>query len=204
MGSQALLVCGVAAGPLFTVTYLLAGATREGYAHLRDPVSSLTLGPAGWTQTAAFLLASLLSGAFAAGMWREGASRWGALLIGVWAVGLLGAGLFRTDPVRGYPPGTPDRPERPTRAGTLHDAFSSVGFLALAAACFTLSTTGSSGWAVYSIASGVLFVATMALSSAAFTDARHSVSPYGGLLQRASLTIGWTWLLLLAIQTARA
>ncbi|MFI6085954.1 DUF998 domain-containing protein [Streptomyces sp. NPDC051217] len=204
MGNQLLLACGVAAGPLFTVTYLLTGAAREGYAHLRHPVSSLALGPAGWTQTAGFLLASLLSAAFAAGLWREGVSGWGAPLIGVWAIGLLGAGLFRTDPVRGYPPGTPEKLQRHTRAGMLHDLLSSIGFLALAAACFMLSTTGSSGWALYSMASGAFFVATMALSSAAFTGDPRGMSRYGGLLQRVSVTIGWTWLLLLATQTLRA
>lgn len=202
MGTQPLLLCGVAAGPLFTVTYLLAGATRAGYSPLRHPVSSLALGPAGWVQTVGFILAGLLSSAFAMGLWRAEDSRWGASLIGVWAIGLLGAGIFRTDPIRGYPPGTPDQLEHPTRAGALHDLLSSVGFLALAAACFVLSPAGSPGWAGYSIASGVLFIATMALSSAAFTSGGR-VSPYGGLIQRVSVTIGWAWLLLLAVRTLR-
>ncbi|MFC8807744.1 DUF998 domain-containing protein [Streptomyces anthocyanicus] len=99
MGNQVLLACGMAAGPLFTVAYLLQGASRVGYRPFRHPVSSLAFGRAGWVQTVNFLLAGLLSLVFAVGLWRVGFSRWGALLIGAWAVGLLGAGAFRTDPV---------------------------------------------------------------------------------------------------------
>lgn len=189
----------MAAGPLFTVTYLLGGASREDYKPLRHPVSSLALGRSGWTQAVSFLFTGLLSLIFAVGLWRAGASRWGALLIGVWAVGLLGAGAFRTDPVSGYPVGTPDQLQRPTRAGALHDLFSLIGFLALAAACFVFAISDSPGWALYSIASGVLFTATMALASAAFSQHQRWVD-LGGLIQRVSLTIGWTWQTLLAMR----
>ncbi|WP_405796801.1 DUF998 domain-containing protein [Streptomyces sp. NBC_01506] len=164
MGNQPLLTCGVAAGPLFTAAYALLGAVRPGYNSRRYPVSSLTLGPGGRTQTAAFLASGLLSLAFAVGLWRTGSAPWGALLVGAWGAGLLGAGAFRTDPVRGYPPGTPDQPRRPTPAGTLHDLLSLAGFLALTAACFTLAPSGPPAWTVYSIASGVLFATTTALS----------------------------------------
>lgn len=94
MGNQVLLACGMAAGPLFTVAYLLQGASRVGYRPFRHPVSSLAFGRAGWVQTVNFLLAGLLPLVFAVGLWRVGFSRWGALLIGAWAVGLLGAGAF--------------------------------------------------------------------------------------------------------------
>lgn len=194
-----LLVCGMAAGPLFTIAYLLEGAGRVGYRPLRHPVSSLALGRAGWAQTLNFLCAGLLSLIFAVGLWRDGPSRWGALLIGAWAVGLLGAGAFRTDPVSGYPPGTSDQLQRHTRAGALHDLFSFIGFLALAVACGVFAPSDLTGWTVYSIASGVLFATTMALASAAFDQHQRWVD-LGGLLQRISLTIGWTWQTLLAVR----
>ncbi|AZQ36286.1 DUF998 domain-containing protein [Streptomyces cyaneochromogenes] len=199
MGNQVLLACGTAAGPLFTIGYLVEGAGRVGYRPLRHPVSSLALSRAGWAQTLNFLIAGLLSLIFAVGLWREGPSHWGALLIGAWAVGLLGAGAFRTDPVSGYPPGTPDQLERHTRAGALHDLFSLIGFLALAVACFVFALSNSPGWTIYSIASGALFAATMALASAAFDQHQRWVD-LGGLLQRISLTIGWTWQTLLAVR----
>ncbi|WP_435812416.1 DUF998 domain-containing protein [Streptomyces smyrnaeus] len=170
-----------------------------GYRPFRHPVSSLALGRAGWAQTANFFLVGLLSLLFAVGLWRVGPSRWGALLIGVWAVGLLGAGAFRADPVSGYPPGIPDRLQRPTRTGALHDLFSLMGFLALAVACFAFALSSSPGWTIYSIASGVLFVTTMALASAAFDQQQRWVD-LGGLFQRISLTIGWAWQTLLAVR----
>ena len=45
--TRRLLRCGLAAGPVFTATFLLEGATRDGYRPLRHPVSSLALGPRG-------------------------------------------------------------------------------------------------------------------------------------------------------------
>ncbi|MGW0730525.1 DUF998 domain-containing protein [Streptomyces mirabilis] len=192
----------MAAGPVFTVAYLLEGASRVDYQPFRHPVSSLSLGRAGWAQTANFLLTGLLSLIFAVGLWRVGPSHWGALLIGVWAVGLLGAGAFRTDPVSGYPPGTTDQLQHHTRAGALHDLFSLIGFLALTVACFVFALSYSPGWAIYSIASGVLFAATMALASAAFSQHQRWVD-LGGLIQRLSLTIGWTWQTLLALRILR-
>ncbi|MFC8917728.1 DUF998 domain-containing protein [Streptomyces sp. NPDC057116] len=199
MGNHVLLACGMAAGPLFTIAYLAEGAGRVGYRPFRHPVSSLALGRAGWAQTFNFLVAGSLSLTFAAGLWRAGPSRGGALLMAVWAVGLLGAGAFRTDPVCGYPPGPPDQPQHHTRAGALHDLFSLAGFLALAAACFVFALSGAAGWTICSIASGVLFAATMALASAAF-GGHQRWAHLGGLFQRVSLTIGWTWQTLLAVR----
>ncbi|MFF4019346.1 DUF998 domain-containing protein [Streptomyces sp. NPDC001843] len=200
MGNQALLACGMAAGPVFTVAYLVEGARRAGYKSVRHPVSSLALGRTGWVQTVSFLLAGLLSLVFAVGLWGVGPSRWGAALIGAWAVGLLGAGIFRTDPVSGYPPGTPDQLPGHTPAGALHDLFSLTGFLSLASACFVFALHGSLGWSSYSIASGLLFAATMVLASAAFGQNQHVVE-LGGLIQRVSVTIGWTWMTVLAART---
>ncbi|CAM5246016.1 hypothetical protein GCM10010329_53840 [Streptomyces spiroverticillatus] len=200
MNDSLLLHCGVAAGPLFTLVHLVEGARRADYNSLRHPVSSLSLGRAGWVQVANFLGLALLSAVFAVGLWREGDSRWGALLVGVWAVGILGAGVFRTDPVRGYPSGTPDRVERPSRAGASHDLLSLLAFLALLAACCVYAFSGGPGWAVYSLGSGVAFAGFMVWSSAAFASSGRS-GDFGGLLQRASLAIGCLWLTVLALRT---
>lgn len=203
MGNQVLLASGLTAGPLFSATYVLAGAMRVDYNPRRHPVSSLTLGPSGWVQTVNFLLVAVLSLLFAVGLWRVGPSAGGALLVGAWAVGLLGAGIFPTDPVRGYPPGTPDQAQRHTVAGALHDLCSFGGFLSLTAACFVFAPAGSLEWTACSIAGGVLFAASMVLSSAAFGP-NQRLADLGGLIQRVSLTIGWTWLSLLALRTLYA
>jgi hypothetical protein len=200
MVDQVLLVCGAIAGPLFTVVYLLAGALRRDYRPVRHPVSSLALGPVGWAQTGSFLLSGALTLAFAVGLWRAGTPPAGAVLVGLWGVGLLGAGAFRTDPVRGYPPGTPDLLPRYTRLGALHDGFSLGGFLALALACVVLGLGGPPGWAVYSVASGVLFAAAMVVAGAAFGSSPR-LADVGGLVQRVAITIGWLWQTLLALRT---
>jgi Protein of unknown function (DUF998) len=42
---RALFVCGVVAGPLFVLVFLIEGAMTPDYDPLRHPVSSLALGP---------------------------------------------------------------------------------------------------------------------------------------------------------------
>jgi hypothetical protein len=108
--TRALLVGGVIAGPVFTLAWLIEGATRAAYSPVRHPVSSLAFGAYGWTQVANFIVASTLSVGLAVGLWRalrpRGGSTWGPLLVSGYGIGLIGAGVFLTDPVSGYPPGT--------------------------------------------------------------------------------------------------
>ncbi len=208
--TKTLLACGVIGGPLFVATFLVEGVTRADYDPLRHPVSSLVFGDSGWTQTVTFIVAGLLTLAFAAGLWRAlrpgKGSTLGPLLIGVWAVGLLGAGVFVTDPVSGYPPGTPDRLSGYSWHGALHDLFSGPAFVALAAGCFVFSrrfaARGERGWAVYSAVSGLGFVIAFVLASAGFGQATSLVD-MAGLLQRVAVIIGFGWLTLLAVHLLR-
>ena len=132
---------------------------------------------------------------------------WGSLLVAIWGIGLLGAGIFLTDPVSGYPPGTPDVLLNPTAHGAIHDQISLLGFLALTTACFVFSyifaTEGERGWAMYSVVTGVLFPMGIILSSMAFSQ-NVSLVAFGGLIQRLTVTIGWTWLTLLAIHIRKS
>jgi hypothetical membrane protein len=211
MKTKTLLACGAVSGPLFVLVFLVEGATRARYDPLRHPVSSLALGEWGWTQTANFIVAGLLTLAFAVGLRLalrpEKGSTWGPLLVGVWAVGLLGAGIFPTDPVSGYPPGTPDRISGYSRHGALHDLFSLPAFVALAVACFVLgrrfAVRGEPGWATYSAVTGVVFVLTFVLSSAGFGQTEGLVG-LAGLLQRIAVTVGFGWLALLAVHLFRS
>ena len=210
MKRRTLLVCGVIGGPLFVVAFLVEGATRAGYDPLRHPVSSLALGDSGWTQTANFIVAGLLTLAFAVGLRRAfrppGGSTWGPLLVGVWAVGLLGAGVFVTDPVSGYPPGSHDRSLGYSWHGALHDLFSLTAFVALAVACFVFGRRFAArrerGWAIYSVVSGVVFAVAFILSSAGFGQAEGLVD-LAGLFQRVSVAVGFGWLTLLAVHLLR-
>jgi hypothetical membrane protein len=208
--TKALLVCGAIAGPLFVVGFLFEGATRANYDPLRHPVSSLALGDYGWVQSANFVVTGLLTLALSVGLQRAlrlgKGSTWGPLLIGVWAIGLLGAGVFVTDPVSGYPPGAPDRLSSNSWHGALHDLFSLLGFVALAAACFVFGRRfagrGKRGWALYSAVSGGVFAVLFVLSSAGFAQVEGLVD-LAGLLQRVAVAVGFGWLTLLAVHLLR-
>jgi hypothetical membrane protein len=210
--TKTLLACGAIAGPLFTLAWILEGATRAHYNPLRHPVSSLELGDSGWTQRANFIVAGLLTLAFAIGLRRAlrplGGSTWGPLLVGAHAIGLLGAGIFVTDPVSGYPPGTPDQLQTYGSVhAALHDLFSVGTFVGLPIACLVFARRfagwGQRGWAIYSAATGVVFAVAFVLTSMAFNQA-ESLVEFGGLLQRSTVTVGWTWLTLLAVHLLRA
>jgi len=209
--AKILHIAGALAGPLFTIAWFLEGATRANYNPLRHPVSSLALGEFGWTQIANFIVAGLLMVAFALGLrlslGTQRGSTWGPLLVAIWGIGLLGAGIFLTDPVSGYPSGTPDLLLNATTHGALHDQFSLIGFLALTVACFVFGAhfarRGERGWTVYSILTGTLFPIGIFLASAAFSQ-NTSLVAFGGLIQRVTVTIGWTWLTLLAIHFQKA
>ncbi|MEU4608159.1 DUF998 domain-containing protein [Kribbella sp. NPDC023972] len=83
--TRRLVSCGLVAGPLFVVTFLVQGTLKgSGYDALRHPVSSLALGDHGWVQTANFLICGLLTIAFAVGLWRAGVFQRLAVTIG-WA-----------------------------------------------------------------------------------------------------------------------
>ena len=204
--AKALLVCGAIAGPLFTVAWLVEGATRAEYNPLRHPISSLALGDGGWMQACTFLITGLLMLAYAFGLRRvlqarEGAT-WGSLLIGAVGIGLFGAGLFATDPLNGYPPGTPDMPLSYSVQGNLHVLFSAPVFLGLPAACFVFARIftrwGEHKWAIYSVVTGIAFLLMFVLASAGFAQVEGLVN-HAGLFQRITLTIGWAWLTLLAV-----
>lgn len=193
-----LLLCGVVAGPVFFTVFLREGAGRDGYRPFRHPVSSLAIGDRGWRQTANFHVAGALSLLFAVGLWHSGPSQWGAVLIGLRGLGLVAAGLFRADPVSGYPPGTPGQPTPPTVVGTLHNVLALGEFVALAMACFVFAPLGGPGWHLYSVVSACLFVVTMVLTTVALHQVPRVVE-FGGLFQRTGLVIAWTWTTVLAL-----
>jgi len=198
-GIRRLVYCGLVAGPLVVLAFLLEGWTRgDGYDPMRHPVSSLALGDHGWTQTVNFLVCGILTVLFAAGLWRAGVGRAGAVLVGVWGVGLIGAGAFRTDPVSGYPLGTPDALDHYTTLGALHDGFSLSAFLALAVAQVVLARGHGPRWLAYSLLSATMFVVFLILASTGFSQ-NAALVDVAGLFQRVSVIAGWTWTVVLAV-----
>jgi hypothetical protein len=73
-------------------------------------------------------------------------------------------------------------------------------------ACFVFARRfagwGKRGWAIYSAATGLVLVAGFGLASIAFSQVEQLVA-LGGLLQRVTITLGWTWLTLLAVHLLR-
>ncbi|GAA2353335.1 DUF998 domain-containing protein [Nonomuraea africana] len=196
------LVCGAVSGPLFILTFLVAGTVRRSYSQLRHPVSSLALGEHGWVQTVNFIVTGLLTVAFAVGLRQALDSVLVPVLIGLHGLGLVGAGLFVTDPISGYPPGTPDRLEKHTRNGALHDLVSVPTFVAWPISAIVLGVDllhrSQPGWGIYSVATGVAFFAMFAVSSVGFAQVPSLVG-LGGLFQRITVAIGFTWTTLLAV-----
>jgi hypothetical protein len=206
--TRGLLYCGLAAGPIFVTAFLVEGARREGYRPSRHPVSSLALGPRGWVQAANFAVTGTLVLAGAAGVWRARDpalnTRVGQALIGAAGAGLIGAAIFATDPVSGYPPGTPDAVLQPSRTGIVHNLAAVPVFVGLPAAAFTCGwravRTGQPGFGLYCAATAVTMLATTALAGAGFSQSPRLVN-LAGLLQRASIVTGFGWLTVLSVRT---
>jgi len=190
-----LLAAGMVGAVVFVVVFLVDGATRPGYRPTYHIVSALALGPRGWVQKANFVVCGLLITVSARGIEFATSSGWLSGTIGVFGLGLVASGIFPMDPMRGYPPGTPDdTPAVFSRAHRWHDLAGFVVFglfpLAAASAAFTLDSTP---WVIYS---GAMALAT-AVGFGVFGAAWEQDHPRTGLIQRIVIVIGWTWLALL-------
>jgi hypothetical protein len=208
--TRRLLRCGVVAAPAFVTAFLLEGAVRDGYRPLRHPVSSLGLGSRGWIQAANFTVAGTLFLAGAAGLVRAGDPAVGRravpALIGAAGAGLIGAAVFPTDPVSGYPPGTPDALTEPTRTGTAHNLAAVPVFCGLPAAALAC---GWRSWradqrrfGLYSVGTAVTTLAAIALAGAGFSQSPRLVN-LGGLFQRVSIITGFAWVTALSARALR-
>lgn len=205
------IASGVAAGPLFIAAFTAIGARTAGYDWRRHAVSSLTNGRAGWLQRANFVLAGSLYSRAAAGLARSGAPspiagpRAVSALAGAAGVGLIGSGVFVTDPVGGFPPGSrgdiahaeATRGSPRTRAGDLHNLCAIpifVGIPAAALACAGSAVrAGKHGWAAYSAASALLMAGSFVLMGAAFAG-EPCLAGHAGTYQRISIISGFGWL----------
>jgi len=204
--TRLLLLCGVVGSPIFIATFLVEGATRPGYNPWRNFVSQLATGEGGWVQTLNFLVFGVLMLGFAIGLARSGA-RSIAIALGVFAIGIIGAGLFATDPALGYPPG---EAALRTTHGTVHGVAGLVSFTSNAVTCFVVAfhfrrDPRWRGFVRYSIATGIVVLALFVASTAVSVADELGQLPNGptGLIQRASIVIGFGWIALLAYRLRR-
>jgi len=162
--TRALLAGGVLAGPVFVGVAGVQVLTRDGFDLSRHPISLLSLGDLGWVQIANFVVAGLLSLAFAIGMRRVlhpgRGGTWGPLLVGAYGVGLVAGGVFVADPSLGFPPGAPEGvPATFSWHAVLHGVAPALAFNAMIVACFVFvrrfAGLRERGWVWYSVLTGV-------------------------------------------------
>ena len=199
---------GAAGAVAFVMVFLVDGATRPGYSPARHPVSALSLGSQGWVQVTSFVVTGVLMVALAAGLrrsWRPERAVWGPALIAVFGAGLVVSGVFAMDPALGYPPGAPAGvPHAPSAGHQVHDLAGLAVFLSLPAAALVLAgrfraSPGGRAWAIYSAATGLAVLALFAGFAVAWEHESSTV----GLVQRATILVGWTWVALLSLHVSR-
>jgi len=205
--TRRLLTAGLVAGPLYLLVGSVEALTRSGFDPTRDDWSLLSNGELGWIHIALFVTTGLLTIAGAIGMRRAlaggRASTWGPLLVGLYGLGLIGAGIFIADPARGFPPGTPADAHAITWHGLMHLVSAGVGFIGLIAACVVFARRfagiGQTGWAAYSVATGVLFLAAF-VGVATGSQAGGPVLVLVTLAFTAAVVLGWAWISALAVK----
>lgn len=195
--TRSLLGYGIVAGPFYVVVSLTQAAVRDGFDLTRHAWSLLANGTGGWVQMANLILTGVMVGAAAIGLRRAlrgGAGhRWAPWLLAIYGVSLVGAGIFRADPMAGFPAGTPDGPPvAATVQGMLHVVFGGIGFLALVAATLVLAARfageGRRGRALLSGVTGVAFLAAF------LGIASGSTSPLIVVSFVVAVLISWAWL----------
>jgi hypothetical protein len=201
------LAAGVLAPILFTLVYFVEGATRPGYDPMRHQVSLLSLGDGGWVQVASFLVTGALLAVFASGLRQslDGApgGRAAPLALALSGVGFLLAGLFSTQPLFGYPPGTPEgMPADVTPASLLHVLGAGLLFFGLVAAAVAMAhhdrRTGHPGRSKAPLLVAVIVLVTFGASGGG-PSGQLLFPAISGLLQRVALLVGLGWVLAVAV-----
>jgi hypothetical protein len=195
--TRLLLGAGVISGPLFVVTAGMQALTRDGFNLSHQPLSLLSLGDLGWVQITNFILAGLLSLAFAVGVGRTlvsgPASRSAPRLLAVFGFGLIIGGAFVPDAALGYPIGTPDGyPASLSTHGLLHAIAPPLSFLSLVAACLVVARRfGAERRRGAAVATRVVAIACLLLSV--------PVGPGFSWRLFAAVTLGFAWIAAFAV-----
>ena len=196
--TKALLRCGMLAGPFYLAVALIQIRLREGFDVARHPLSVLALGPGGWIQTANFVITGLMVIAAAVGFgralaWKPRALTW---FLAGFGLCMIVAAIFPSDPMDGFPPGTPEGPPASiSTTGLVHFASGALGFAFLAISCFiaarAMSRRHVPSFAWLSLLSGLAVVLGFF---------GGMVFPFGIWGIWFAVVEGWAWL---AIMSAR-
>jgi hypothetical membrane protein len=198
--TQALLKCGVAAGPLYVLIGLFEIVTRPGFSVFKHSLSLMSIGPQGWIHILLFIITGLLVILGAVGIRRaikgEKAGTWGPILLGIYGASLIFAGLFVPDPMRGFPPGMTYGTI--STGGILHLIAGMIGFTGLIAACFVFARRFRSqkkkGLATFSMLTGFVFLFSF-IGIAGFSGSSDDgVVMFVTLAFYFAVLLSWIWL----------
>lgn len=197
--TNALLKCGVAAGPLYIFIGLIEVLTRPGFDIRKHSLSLMSIGPMGWIHILLFIITGLLVILGAVGIRRaikgQRAGTWGPLMIGLYGVGLIAAGLFVPDPMKGFPPGMPGGTI--STSGIMHLVSGMVGFTGLIAACFVFARRfkglKQKSMMILSLKTGIIFFISF-FGIAVFSQQDDSVVTVVNLVFSFAVVLSWIWL----------
>lgn len=191
---------GAGGAVVFVVVVLIEGWARPGFSPVLHPVSALALGERGWIQTLNFVICGAAITVGAGALTVAGPHRWLGGLLAMFGLALVASGLFRMDPMRGYPPGTPEAdPEVVSTQHTWHDHAGALVFAALPIAAVVAAVVlPGAPWTIGSAAMAVLLTG----ATVEFGRAWERDSPETGLIQRAYIIPGWLWVAAVFIHLA--
>lgn len=194
--TETFLIVGVVAAVVFVAVLLIEGAVRRGYDPTYHTSSALSLGDRGWIQIANFLQLGMGTFAIAVGIYQALNSVVAAVLVAISGVGAIVAGVWRMDPMRGYPPGAQSgTPTTLTRHHRVHDIAGPTTFIAMFGACLALAGRLEGLWRLYAILTAVAGLAlTISTTVAWQKDARNT-----GLIQRALILVYCSWIVALGV-----
>jgi hypothetical protein len=172
--TKSLLGYGVIAGPIYVTVSLAQALTRAGFDLRRHAWSVLANGDVGWIQITNLIVTGLMVIAAAVGLRRvlRPGVRGGRapVLLAGYGAGMVAAGLFRADPVPGFPADAAVNVPTVTWHGMMHLMCAGIGFACLVAACFLVGrrfgADGQRTAAWVSRGTGVLFGLTFLVMAA--------------------------------------
>lgn len=197
MGTDTLLLIGIVTSVLFIAVLFFEGAIRPGYRPAYHTGSALSLGQRGWIQITNFCQMGVGILFFAVGVQRRLDSLAAGALLAIFGIGLIAAGVFVMDPMRGYPPGTPDgTPSEVSRSQQIHDVMGGpLAFLSVFGACLVVAGHSDGAWRTYSILTAIVGLGlTVATALAWQRDAELT-----GLIQRGLIVVYWVWIVLVGV-----
>lgn len=191
--TRSMLGWGVVAGPFYLVFALILALTRQGFDLSEHALSLLTLGDAGWLQTLNFAMTGIMVVVAGWGMLRavEGRGRGAGITVIVAGAAIALAGIFRPDPMAGFPPGAE---EAMSASGMLHLALGMIEFVAFTVAALLLArflgARGERNRAMLSRLAGILIIVAFAAGAAL------SAGPAGVALLWLAVVVSFAWLAL--------